>query len=72
MGFRQRLGTALRNINDIQTFGYPKENERQQLNEKHEDDKENPSVNLDDEVIGVSDSFDGWDISVGKPFVDQI
>jgi len=59
MGFKKRLGTALRNINDIQVYGYPK---NEQFHPEHQieiEDKRKFPLNIDEADI---DNLSGWEI----------
>ena len=64
MGFRQRLGTAVKNINDLTTLGYIKGEEVRSEGidpEKHSQ-SEKFALTIDGEELVVTSDFDGWEI----------
>jgi len=69
MGFKQRLGSALTNIKDIQMYGYPK-NQDQELKSEHHDEKNvKHSLNVDENDSQNNDIYPGWEIKFtqGEP-----
>lgn len=60
MGFRQRLGTALGNMNDILTYGHVREDNKPAEHVEIENGGE--EIDLEDEVIKIRNLPDGWDI----------
>ena len=63
MSFRRRLGTALRNINDIKTVGYVKGDERPP--EQLMDNDAPQALSIDDEEVTLGDAYPGWRVKTG-------
>ena len=60
MGFRQRVGRAARNINDIMTVGFPRGEEKapEEIIERDEP----LSFNIDGEELLLNELPEGWTI----------